>query len=296
MDSRMVHMLAGTQEGLVTEAQLSALGLPKSQIRHRVESGRLHPVQPGVFAVGRPQISLRGRRLAAVLSCGECAAASHVTAAAIWALLPCRERTIHVSIPYESRCTRPGVRVHRRRSWDEAESTVHDGIRVTTVLRTLLDLAAARLPREQLLDAVGEADRSGLLRVPDLRTALVDAAGARGTRRLTALVGPDYRRTDSRLERRFLELVRDAGLPLPETQHQLGRHRLDFFWPEHALDVETDGLTYHRTPEQQAKDRIRDQELTARGMTVLRFTRAQVHDDPGGVVATLRQVMRVNRS
>lgn len=82
--------------------------------------------------------------------------------------------------------------------------------------------------------------------------------------------------TDSELERRFLRLVRSAGLPLPETGRVVNGVRVDFLWAELGLIVETDGLRYHRTPSQQASDRRRDQVHTAAGLTTLRFTHAQV--------------------
>jgi very-short-patch-repair endonuclease len=96
-----------------------------------------------------------------------------------------------------------------------------------------------------------------------------------------------FQLTDSELERRFLRLVRRARLPAPLTQQRVNGFRVDFYWPELRLIVETDGLRYHRTASQQAKDRRRDQQLVAAGFTVLRFTHAQVSFDGGAVVATL---------
>ncbi len=82
--------------------------------------------------------------------------------------------------------------------------------------------------------------------------------------------------TDSELERRFLRLVRGAGVSLPRTGRTVNGFKVDFYWPEVGLVVETDGLRYHRTPAQQARDRVRDQVHAAAGLTPLRFTRAQV--------------------
>jgi very-short-patch-repair endonuclease len=96
--------------------------------------------------------------------------------------------------------------------------------------------------------------------------------------------------TDSELERRFLRLVRRAGLPVPKTQQRVAGFRVDFFWPELRLVVETDGLLYHRTATQQSRDRVRDQALVAADFVVLRFTHAQVTYEPDHVVATLRAV------
>jgi very-short-patch-repair endonuclease len=98
--------------------------------------------------------------------------------------------------------------------------------------------------------------------------------------------------TDSELERRFLPIVRQAGLPAPETGRHVNGYRVDFYWPHLGLVVETDGLRYHRTPAQQAKDRIRDQAHAAAGLTPVRFMRAQVKYDRAHVRATLEAVAR----
>jgi very-short-patch-repair endonuclease len=96
--------------------------------------------------------------------------------------------------------------------------------------------------------------------------------------------------TDSELERRFLPIARRAGLPKPETQMMVNGFRVDFYWPELGLVVETDGLRYHRTPTQQAADRVRDQAHAAAGLTPLRFTHAQIAYEPGQVRETLGAV------
>ena len=98
--------------------------------------------------------------------------------------------------------------------------------------------------------------------------------------------------TDSDLERRFLALARKGRLPVPETGRRVNGFKVDFFWPALGLVVETDGLTYHRTPTQQARDRLRDQAHTASGLTPLRFTHAQVRYEPDHVERTVASVVR----
>src|SRR5207253_5244752 len=100
-----------------------------------------------------------------------------------------------------------------------------------------------------------------------------------------------YTRTDSNLERRFLAIVRNARLPMPSTQEHIGPGRIDFHWPELDLVVETDGLTYHRTPMQQLADRKRDQEHTASGRTQMRIANVQIRESPGSVEAILSRVV-----
>jgi very-short-patch-repair endonuclease len=129
-----------------------------------------------------------------------------------------------------------------------------------------------------------------------LRRALDERAGHRGVAPLRALLdGQTFCVTDSELERRFLRLVIAAGLSRPLTQQSLNGFRVDFYWPELRMVVETDGLRYHRTPAQQARDRMRDQVHTTAGQVVLRFTHAQVTFDAGRVAAVLRSVAERQR-
>jgi very-short-patch-repair endonuclease len=113
----------------------------------------------------------------------------------------------------------------------------------------------------------------------------------RGARRLAALLDRDtYAVTESRLEQAFLRIVRQAGLPKPQTQRRLGGGRVDFYWPDLGLIVEADSLRYHRTPSQQRADRIRDQKHAAAGLTSLRFTHWQIMFDPAYVGEILANV------
>ena len=140
---------------------------------------------------------------------------------------------------------------------------------------------------------MNEADKLGLVEPEELRAAL-DAVDARpGVRPLRRLLDRlTFTLTDSESERLFLAIARRAGLPKPHTQSLLNGFRVDFYWPELGLVVETDGLTYHRTPAQQARDRLRDQAHTAAGLTCLRFTHAQIRYEPGSVERTLSSVAR----
>jgi very-short-patch-repair endonuclease len=150
---------------------------------------------------------------------------------------------------------------------------------------------ALRLDREPLEAAINEADKLDLCDPERLRAALDDAKGHPGVRALrTVLDRRTFTLTDSELERRFLRIARGLGLSLPETGVYVNGFRVDFYWPDLGLVVETDGLRFHRTPAQQARDRVRDQAHTAAGLTPLRFTRAQVRFQPAYVGETLAAV------
>jgi very-short-patch-repair endonuclease len=284
--------LADRQHGVVTRDQLLGLGFSPRSIQHRIARGRLHSVWRGVYAVGRPQLTPHGLLLAAVLSCGPEAALSHEDAAALWEIRPCSGGDIHVSIPSGTARRRPGIVLHRRRSLTPADVTQCHGIPVTTPICTLVDIAS-RLERDQLEAAINEADKRDLTDPEGLRSVL-DGMNRRpgiGVLRET-LDGHTFTLTDSELERRLLPLARRAGLPSPKTGHWVNGFKVDFYWPELGLVVETDGLRYHRTPAQQARDRLRDQAHTAAGLTPLRFTRAQIRFEPEHVRATLMAVTR----
>lgn len=286
-------MLVRHQHGVVGRGQLLAAGLSSRSVERRLANGRLHRLYAGVYAVGRPQIGRLGRLMAAVLACGSGARLSHRSAAGLWRVLADPSGPIDVSVPAR-RCPRiEGIRVHRRRGPAEDDATLERAIAVTTIVRTLLDLAAMGISESLLERAVNEADRLDLCDPEGLRAALDGCAGQPGVGRLRSLLDRrTFTLTDSELERAFLRIARAAGLPPPLTQQRVNGYRVDFLWPDLGLVVETDGLRYHRTPSVQARDRLRDQAHAAAGMTPLRFTHAQVRFDAEHVRATLAAVVR----
>jgi very-short-patch-repair endonuclease len=281
-----IWRLAAGQHGVVSRGQLLDRGLTRSGIEHRLARGRLFKVRHSVYAVGRAQLSREGIWMSAVLSCGEGATLSHDTAAAHWRLRHDTGR-IEVSTPDDRRPT--GVTVHR---YKELEVVEHRGIPVTSPVSTLVDLAA-RLSRDELEAAINAADRLDLVDPEGLRSSL-DRFGRRaGVARMRATLDQrTFTLTDSILERHFLPIARRAGLSRPLTGQIINGYKIDFYWPELGLVVETDGLRYHRTPAQQAKDAVRDQAHTAAGLTPLRFPRAQVVFQPNSVEETLARVAR----
>jgi very-short-patch-repair endonuclease len=276
---------------VVARRQLLELGYGPEAIRHRIDTGRLHPVWFGVFAIGRPQLTLYGRWMAAVLTCGPEAALSHESAGELLEILPVRGREICVSVPVGARIARPGI-VTRRGALAPDDITRHRGIPLTSPVCTLIDLGT-RLDRGRLEAAINEADKRDLIDPEALRASLDELTHRPGIVALRKTL--DRRRftlTDSELERRFLPIARRAGLSIPQTGPYMNGFKVDFYWPDLGLVVETDGLRYHRTPAQQARDRVRDQVHAAAGLTPLRFTRAQVEFESRHVEATLTAVAR----
>jgi very-short-patch-repair endonuclease len=181
------------------------------------------------------------------------------------------------------------VIVHRR-SLARTEVSRHCGIPVTSPVCTLIDLATS-LGRDPLEAAINEADKRDLVDPERLRSSLDQVGRRPGVGVLRKVLDiRTFTLTQSQLERFLLPIARRAGLDKPETSVWVHGFLVDFFWRQLGLVVETDGLRYHRTPQQQARDRVRDQSLTAIGLTVLRFTRAQVRYEPEYVETRLRQV------
>lgn len=233
--------------------------------------------------------------MAAVLACGPGAMLSHGSAAALWGIGGER-RGIEVTARMASPRRRPGLRVYRRPTLADCNVDSRDEIPVTGIVQTLVDLAASLQPRA-LERAVNEADRLDHVAPPALRVALEVHRCEPGVKSLRELLDrPTFRLTRSELERLFLPIAAQAGLPTPLTKQRLNGFEVDFHWPDLGLVVETDGLRYHRTPAEQARDRRRDQAHTAAGLTQLRFTHDQVRHEPEQVRATLGATARRLRS
>jgi very-short-patch-repair endonuclease len=298
--------IARAQHGVITRRQLLALGLNDSGIKHRVTRGRLHFVMRGVYVVGRPELTPNGRRMATILGCGgdldlggavelrperrrmPAVALSHDSAAELMKIGPEHASRIEVSVTSPNGRRVPDVRIHRRQGLRPGWYGFYERIPVTSPVQTLIDLATRR-GRPVMERSINEADKLGLVRTDDLRKALDDHAGERGVARLRDILDQrTFRYTRSELERAFLPLVRQAGLPVLRTSVYVTGHEVDFHFPALGLVVETDGITYHRTPAEQAKDHERDQDHVAAGLTPLRFTHAQIKFEPDRVVAVLR--------
>ncbi|HVX34047.1 MAG TPA: type IV toxin-antitoxin system AbiEi family antitoxin domain-containing protein [Solirubrobacterales bacterium] len=282
--------LARAQHGVLTRSDLLGLGFSKVAVEHRVATGRLHPIGRGIYAVGRRELTAHGRWMAAVLACGDEAALSHRSAAQLWGIGHEDRERIDVTIRTRSGLARPGIHVHARASLPERSVVRRFGIPVTSVVQTLIDLAT-ELKVMRLERAVNEADKLDLIDPEALRRALDSYGGMPGVRTLrTMLDRHTFRLSDSDLEILFRPLVLAAGFPLPLTKHWVLGYETDFFFPDHGLVVETDGLRYHRTPAQQARAAKRDQKHTAAGFRVLRFTHWQIAHAPDEVTGVLRRL------
>jgi very-short-patch-repair endonuclease len=294
VQGRAVADLARRQHGVVAKRQLIALGVGAGAIKHRLGVGRLHRVHAGVYALGHRALSADGNRMAAVLASGPDARLSHRDAAALWDLRATAHTRIDVSVPRSGVRSRPGLHVHCTAPWHPDDCAHRRGIPVTSVARTLLDLAEV-VPARALRHAFEEAER---LRLADVRA--IEAVAARGHGRhgvgaLAPVLAEARTRplsdTRSELERRFLDLIESAGLSPPATNVLVEGFLVDAVWPQQRLVVELDGRRYHHTRAAFERDRIRDAALQVAGYRVLRITWKRLHREPHMVGATIRALL-----
>jgi predicted transcriptional regulator of viral defense system len=256
----------------VTTAQLAEAGLTTSAVAQRVASGRLHPKYRGVYAVGHARLSQHGRWMAAVLAVGDGAVLSHLAAAKLWEIWRRRVTGIDVIAPRRRR-QRTGIRVHSARHLDPRDVTKLDGIPVTTVPRTLVDLSSV-LTAAQLANVIHEAAFRTRFDLDATRQAMERANGRHQLRTLATALEAHANGsagTRSALEDRFLAQLNRNGMPEPLVNTKVANVEVDFHWPGQNLCVEIDGPG-HRRPRTQAEDRGRDAMLRAAGHEVIRLT------------------------
>jgi very-short-patch-repair endonuclease len=289
-DARLA-VLAGKQHGVVAYWQLVALGFGPGAIEHRLLIGRLERMYKGVYSVGHRAGSPEAWEMAAVLRCGCETVLSHWTAASRWKLLRPTRGPVHVSVPRDIDVK--GIRTYRVKPLHPHDRTKRDGIPITSVPRTLLDLAG--VADERLLRrAVNQAARSGWLNRRAIHQLLERNPRRKGSRQLRAAiaaVSPGTRRSRSDLEVAFLELCETYGLPTPVVNGKVNGIEVDMHWPGTNLIVELDSYEYHRTPQEFENDRRRDAGLKVAGYEVLRVGEGWLDSDPAGVAETVRTLL-----
>jgi predicted transcriptional regulator of viral defense system len=290
---RATAALAVRQHGVLTRKQLLESGLSLRTIGRRLERGQLRRLHQGVYAVGNWQVSQRGEWLAAVLACGEGALLSHRSAAALWALTRSHRGSVEVTAPNGRH--RAGITVHEG-GIHRDERTAVDGIPVTSVARTLFDLAEV-VDERRLECAFEEADRLDLLRMRALEDVCARGYGRHALRSIRPLI--DVARmpesTRSSLEDRFLAFCREYDLPTPQTNVTVLGREADAYWPQARLIVEADSWSFHRHRAAFERDRARDATMQAAGYRVIRVTHRRLEQEPATVAAELRRLLNTER-
>ena len=301
MEQQRIHEVFARQRGLITREQARNC-LSDRAIRTRLTNGTWVVVHPGVFRHGAFPATHEHRLLAAVLASGPGSAASHRAALAWHGLRGFDNRLVEVSRPTPADRPLVGVRVHRSSDLGPPWITTHDGIPVTTRVRTLVDLGAVVRPGVvRWCMEVWLSDR--LVTIDTLRSAL-DTLGRRGRSGVGVLRQVLEDRVlvdlipDSRLEVLLVEVLLAHGLPEPAFHHLVevdGRviAEIDVSYPEQKIAIEVDGYGVHlRSQDVFENDRRRQNELEILGWAVLRFTRGALRDRAGRVADQVRRLLR----
>jgi len=276
--------VAMAQAGVVSLPQLRVIGFSKQEIATLIARKRLHRYHRGVYVLGTPRINQMGRVWAAHLATG--ATPSHRAASFVHDVLSLGRGPIHLITPTEAR-SRKKLILHRC-YLDPAERTEVDGLPVTTLARTLLDLAATS---EDVATALNNAQIAQVYdHAETTRLANAGRPGSQGLRTaIENLEVPVVLRSE--LERRFLAFILKARLPHPQVNTRLHGYEVDFFWPHAALIVEVDGVRYHETARAKERDPVKDNALTLAGLRVLRYRWRRVTRRGAEVAAELGRAL-----
>jgi hypothetical protein len=289
--------LAAKQFGVFDLTDAAGCGFGRGAIASRIKARRWLRVHPRVYALGHAQLTIEGHRPAAIRACGPGAVLSHEDAAAAWGMRPSTGTRFEVTVPGGARRQpdRRNIRVHSSTVLDAGHRTRLGPIPITTVARTLIDIAP-RLTLRTLEDAISQADLRGRFDGHEVRAILAahpTRAGAPLLRTvLDGLEGVGVPRTRSEMEIRFREFCDANGLPQPAVNAIVDGDEVDFRWPGTNVIVETDSWSYHRMPRRREFDATKRLGLEAAGYRVLALTWAQIAARPGPTAAALRQVLR----
>ena len=287
--------LLAAQGGIARRKDLLGSGLGRNGLHRLVEQGRLRPLTPHLFTdVARPAPDEPLR----AASVGLGAVVSHTSAALLWGLeLVTTPAAPTVTVARcRSRTAREGVRVSRS-DLLARERVDRDGLQVTTVVRTLLDLCRS-LPLHEAVAAVDSALRQGLVTLDELQRALAGLPAARGRSAVARALVLAYPRCGSVLESLVRVLLAERGMRPTATQllvrtrsgQRIGR--VDFAWPELRLVVEADGFAFHSDRRAYREDRRRGNALVRAGWRVLRFSWEDVQRYPDYVAEAVGDVLR----
>ena len=298
LDVRIAE-LAGGQHGVLSRRQLEDLGLGLDGIERRVSRGRLHRLHSGVYTVGHHVVPKGGRWLAAVLASGTDAILSHQAAAALWGMRSYVTGAIDVTTPRKWRSAE-GIRRHCSHLRSD-EVTRLDGIPITGVSRTILDLAGSS-SAHTVESALREAEYLRLFDSLSLPVLLDRYPGRRGVRAIRLVLARHAEapgRTRSGLEERFLLFLDRHRLSRPRLNVWIEvegeRYQVDCFWREQNVIVELDGWQGHGTSRAFRQDRARDRRLRVAGYGVTRITWSQLDDEAEVIASDLRELLGARR-
>jgi very-short-patch-repair endonuclease len=287
------------QHGVIGRRQLDAASVTKSELQTWIANGRLERVAPRVWRAAGAPSTWHQRLHVGLLSLGRLSWVSHSAAARLHGFDRSPDGVVEFLVIRRRRSADLAERVHSTRRWGPTDEVVVDGLRSTSATRTVIDLANAKVHPDRLKAAIDSAVRLELSSPEAIRQRLAElrGRGRAGVRMLDGLLDDSGGHT--MLERRFLELVRNAHLPRPETQVVFRRPddgrfvaRVDFLFRSHGVVVEVSGNLGHSSPSERARDAQRRNELQDLGLRVYEFTWEDVTKRSVFVIATLRTLLQ----
>jgi very-short-patch-repair endonuclease len=284
-----VAAIAGVQKGRVSRWQLRVAGLTDEMIDSRVARGSLVVKHRGVFAVGHDADIEWGAEAAALLACGFDSVLSHWSGAVLLGILvPGQSDAVDVTVVRGAGRPRSGIRAHRSATLTAADVTTRHGLPVTTVERTLLDLADV-LPERELERALDEALGKRLTSRTKVRELVSRAGqGRHGAATLERLLKRrESSVTRSQAEERLLTVLRAAGVPEPDRQVPLHGYEADLYWPLAGLVGSVDSIQWHSSPTARARDRRKRETFRAHGLEVVTIMWEQIAHEPLPLVASI---------
>lgn len=300
MSIEAVMELAASNHGLIRLVDAESAGVTRTRLEAMSRRGLLRLECNNVWAVAGSPPTWPQRALRAAWCTGPGALVSHRSAAALWGLGA--GRSLEVLVPMSTGARPPGVRVHQTRFLTGVDVDRTQGIPVTSLERTLVDLAAL-VPMGQLarlLDSAVVQEATTYQQIA-ARLTTMPTRGRKGTRLLRLLLEERLGSgicVGSPFEEIMARLITRSDLPAPTRQHMVGgsqsRYYLDFAFVEHRVAVECDGLFGHGSAGAQAADLKRQNEIIEAGWNLRRFSWSQVNTEGEQVLETIRRVLVAN--
>jgi hypothetical protein len=287
--------IASSQGGPISHKQLLAVGLAPRTVCNWVASGRLHRRFRGVYLLGHEAITAKGRVMGPVLAY-DSSVLSHRSASAWRGILGSARSLVDITVPGRSKSGQRGIDLHLVRSLDPRDVTSHEGVRITTVARTLLDLAEV-VPQRLLKRAIEEADRRGLYDGFAMNELLARSQGRHGLKPLCDLLS-DFTYDElsrSELEALFVDFCKEHRVAIPAMNCSIEGYTVDAHWPGTNLIVEIDSRAFHLNPTAFEEDRERDALLLLAGYRVVRITHRQLTREPAKVASRLSRLLAYPR-
>jgi very-short-patch-repair endonuclease len=285
--------LARTQHHLIDRSDVARLMTSRQWCR-RLDAGAWRELAPGVWCHRATPVDWRLQARAGLRSLGPAAALHGVTAAAWWGLAGLVPTEVEFLVPRSRKSRTFPFVVHTTRRFDREDLLVRDGLRLTSASRTIIDLAITGRSSKLIEDVIDDAVRLRLTAVPKLlaRAEQLCGRGVPGSALLGAILLDSG--GESFLERRFLRLVREAGLPRPLCQvvHRADQSRVarvDFQFRGTKVIVEVSGRLGHVSDRERRRDAHRRNQLQEQGFRVIEFTTTDVLDAREYVVTTLHR-------